>query len=391
MTSCPDPVEFLLELIRCPSVTPNEAGALDYLEKILTPAGFVFQRLPFSEQGTADVDNLFARVGSGTPHFCFAGHTDVVPPGDESTWMIPPFAGKIADGVIYGRGACDMKGSVAAFAAAAMGYLSSHGETFDGSISLLITGDEEGPAINGTVKVLKWLKAHEQLPDDCLVGEPTCPEELGDTVKIGRRGSIHFEVTVTGVQGHSAYPHKADNPIPKLARLIDRVAAAKLDDGTEHFDPSTLAISTFDVGNPAHNVIPEKATARFNIRFNTEHTAGQLRRWVHAECEAVAREMGGKFDIVVVEGADVFQTRPGALVDIVTGAVENATGIKPALSTSGGTSDARFIKDYCPVVEFGPTNHTIHQTDERIGVEELKGLTRIYREILEQYFAQGAR
>jgi succinyl-diaminopimelate desuccinylase len=389
MSKMTDPVAILQELIQCRSVTPDEGGALNCLEALLEPAGFRCERLLFSDAGTPDVDNLFARIGASGPHFCFGGHTDVVPPGDEASWSIPPFAGDIVDGVIYGRGACDMKGSVAAFAAAAIDFARARGGRLPGSISLLITGDEEGPAINGTGKVLQWMKDNGQLPDHALVGEPTCPEDLGDTVKVGRRGSIHFEVTVTGVQGHSAYPHKADNPIPKLARLIDRVAASTLDEGAENFDPSTLSVSTFDVGNPANNVIPQRATARFNVRYNTAHTPDSLTRWVHAMADDVAREMGGRFDIKTVESADCFYTEPGPLVDVVRKAVTDVTGLTPELSTGGGTSDARFIKDYCPVVEFGPINQTIHQTDERIGVEELKQLKQIYIRVLERYFGEA--
>ncbi len=383
-----DPVCLAQALIRCPSVTPAEAGALDHLQKLLIPHGFRCTRLPFSQEGTADVDNLFARIGDGGPHFCFAGHTDVIPPGDEASWTIPPFAGEIVDGVIYGRGACDMKGSVAAFAAAAIDFATDRRADLPGSISMLITGDEEGPAINGTAKVLEWMKAKDQVPDHAVVGEPTSLEELGDTVKIGRRGSIHFEVTVTGVQGHSAYPHKADNPIPKLACLIDKMARAILDEGTEHFEPSTLSVSSFDVGNPAHNVIPTKAVARFNVRYNSEHTPGSLSRWVHTQCDEVAQELGGRFDVKTVESAECFYTGPGLLVDVVGAAVNAETGLTPELSTGGGTSDARFIKNYCPVVEFGPVNQTIHQVDERIAVEELKALTRIYRTMLDRYFAE---
>ncbi|MDH3740756.1 MAG: succinyl-diaminopimelate desuccinylase [Hyphomicrobiales bacterium] len=382
-----EPTGILQSLIRCASVTPDEGGALDYLQSLLEPHGFVCTRLPFSDDGTPDVDNLFARLGDGGRHLCFAGHTDVVPPGDEASWTIPPFAGEIVDGVVYGRGACDMKGSVAAFASAAIDYAASCNGKLPGSISLLITGDEEGPAINGTVKVLEWLRSNGQVPDHAVVGEPTCPEELGDTIKVGRRGSIHFEVTVTGVQGHSAYPQKADNPIPKLARLIDAVTSVALDDGAENFDPSTLSVSTFDVANPANNVIPEKAVARFNVRYNTVHSPDSLTRWVHAACDKVAQELGGRFDVQTIEAADCFYTGPGPLADIVGAAIQAETGLQPELSTGGGTSDARFIKDYCPVVEFGPINQTIHQVDERIGVEELKGLTRIYRGMLERYFA----
>ncbi|MGE0211471.1 MAG: succinyl-diaminopimelate desuccinylase [Parvibaculaceae bacterium] len=386
--TAPSSAEILKSLVRCPSVTPAEAGALTVLEDLLRPEGFVCHRLRFAQAGTPDVENLFARLGQGGPHLCFAGHTDVVPPGADALWSHPPFAAEVEDGVLYGRGACDMKGSVAAFAAAAIGFARRHGGKLPGSVSLLITGDEESVAINGTVKVLQWLKEQGQVPDHCLVGEPTCPEVLGDAVKIGRRGSIHFEVTATGVQGHSAYPHKADNPIPRLARLIDRVAAARLDEGSAHFDPSTLAVTGFDVGNPAHNVIPAKAVARFNIRFNDRHDAESLKAWVRGQCAAVEREMGGTFAVATVEGADCFLTEPGPLVDVVVEAVQVETGVRPALSTSGGTSDARFVKDYCPVVEFGPVNQTIHQADERIPLAELEALTRIYGRVIEGYFTK---
>ena len=387
MTAAPDPLALLKDLIACPSVTPEEGGALQLLERVLGGAGFVCHRLTFSAPGTPDVDNLFARIGTGRPHFCFAGHTDVVPPGADRLWRHPPFAGAIEGGVIYGRGACDMKGSVAAFAAAAIGFAARHRGALPGSVSLLITGDEEGPAVNGTVRVLAWLKEHGEVPDHCIVGEPTCPERLGEAVKIGRRGSIHFRITCDGVQGHAAYPDKADNPIPRLARLIDRVACDRLDRGNAHFDPSTLAVTGFDVGNPAHNVIPARAVARFNIRYNSEHTADSLARWVKAHCDRVGAELGGGFEIETVESAACFLTEAGPLLDVVCGAIAAETGIDPKLSTSGGTSDARFIKDFCPVVEFGPVNATIHQADENIAVADLKTLTSVYGAVLERYFA----
>lgn len=383
--SARDPLPLLQDLIRCPSITPAEAGALSCLEARLKPAGFACDRLTLSEPGTPDVENLFARFGSGGPHFCFAGHVDVVPPGNEGLWSHPPFAAEITDGFIYGRGACDMKGAVAAFAAAALDYVNQHRE-LAGSVSLLITCDEEGPAINGTAKVLRWLAERDTLPDDCLVGEPTSTDTLGDAVKIGRRGSLHFEVTARGVQGHTAYPHLADNPIPRLARLIDRIASAKLDSGTEHFDPTTISVTTFDVSNQAGNVIPETARARFNIRFNRLHTAESLKEWMTQQCDAVSAEFGASFEFTTGEAADCFLTKPGPLVETVASAIERETGTRPRLSTSGGTSDARFIKDYCPVVELGPTNATIHKADERIALSELAGLTRIYRNILEGYF-----
>jgi succinyl-diaminopimelate desuccinylase len=384
-----DPVPLLQDLIRCPSVTPHEGGALTRLQTYLADLGFSCRRLTFRAEGTPDVDNLFARLGTGSPHFCFAGHTDVVPPGDESLWSVPPFAADIAGGFIYGRGACDMKGSVAAFAAAVAEYVALHGKP-QGSISFLITGDEEGPAINGTTKVLDWMKENAHTPDHCLVGEPSCTEALGDVIKIGRRGSLSFKVTVEGRQGHAAYPHKADNPVPKLARFIDRIASSELDRGNAHFDPSTLAVTSFDVGNPATNVIPSRAVAKFNIRFSTEHTPQSLRDWVMAHVGRVKEELGGTWEIEANEGAEVFITEPGPFVSLVQEAVHGATGIMPKLSTSGGTSDARFVKDHCPVLEFGPTNATIHMTDERIGIAELRATKDVYLRILEDYFRRMA-
>lgn len=381
-----DPVPLLQELIRCRSVTPHEGGALTLLAHTLSQAGFVCHRLAFTQEGTPDVDNLFARFGTSAPHLCFAGHTDVVPEGIVESWSEPPFAANIKDGFVYGRGATDMKGSVAAFAAAALDFIRAS-RKFKGSISFLITGDEEGPAINGTVKVLHWMRDHGHVPDHCLVGEPSCVEQLGDTIKVGRRGSCSFIVTVEGRQGHAAYPHKADNPVPKLARFIDRIATATLDDGNAHFDPSTLAVTSFDVGNPAGNVIPSRAVAKFNIRFSTEHGFASLRQWVDDHIAAVKGDLGGHWSYVSTDGADAFITEPGAFVGLVQDAVEAETGILPKLSTSGGTSDARFIKDFCPVLEFGPTNATIHQTDERISVEELRATRAIYARIIADYFS----
>jgi succinyl-diaminopimelate desuccinylase len=381
-----DSVPLLQDLIRCKSVTPAEGGALTYLEDLLSTHGFVCHRLIFREAGTPDVENLFARFGSGAPHLCFAGHTDVVPEGILESWTHSPFEGEIAGGFVYGRGACDMKGSVAAFAAAAIDFIRSRAK-FKGSISFLITGDEEGPAINGTVKVLQWMKDNGHIPDHCIVGEPSSVDTLGDTIKIGRRGSLSFTVGVEGRQGHVAYPHKADNPIPKLARFIDRISEASLDRGNEHFDPSTLAVTTFDVGNPAGNVIPSRATAKFNIRFSPEHSFASLRGWVDEQIAEVRAEMGGTWSVSATEGADAFITEPGAFVGLVLDAVERETGVLPKLSTSGGTSDARFVKDYCPVLEFGPTNATIHQTDERIGVDELRATQAVYGRIIADYFS----
>ena len=380
-----DSVAILQDLIRCRSVTPHEAGALTVLENLLSHNGFVCQRLIFKDKDTPDVENLFARIGTTEPHLCFAGHTDVVPPGNEADWTHDPFAAEIKGGQLYGRGATDMKGPVAAFAAAAVDYVNHSGKQA-GSISFLITGDEEGPAINGTVKVLEWMKAHGHIPDHCLVGEPSSVDALGDTIKVGRRGSLSFVVTVEGVQGHVAYPSKTDNPIPKLARFVDWISNAKLDDGNDHFDPSSLAVTTIEVGNTAANVVPARATAKFNIRYSTEHTYETLREWVDAQIEAVKKDVGGKWSVTSSEGAEAFITEPGAFVGLVQDAVEQETGLVPRLSTSGGTSDARFIKNYCPVLEFGPTNATIHQVDECISIDELRATQTIYGRIIEAYF-----
>lgn len=382
----PDCLPLLQELVRCPSVTPAEAGTLTVLENYLSDAGFVCQRLIFKQEGTPDVENLFARIGSKGPHLCFAGHTDVVPPGHDGDWQEPPFAAKIVGDILYGRGTTDMKGSVAAFAAAAADYVRTHGKP-QGSISFLITCDEEGPAINGTVKVLEWMKDNGHVPDHCLVGEPSCVDKLGDTMKIGRRGSLSFEVTVEGTQGHVAYPNKTDNPIPKLARFVDRISTTPIDHGNEHFDPSSLAVTSFDVGNPAGNVVPRRATAKFNIRYSTEHNFESLRAWVEQQRAAVEQEVGGKWLVTSSEGAEAFITEPGAFVGLVQDAVAQETGIVPKLSTSGGTSDARFVKNYCPVLEFGPTNATIHQVDERISITELRHTQAIYSRIIEAYFS----
>jgi succinyl-diaminopimelate desuccinylase len=381
-----DPVAILQDLIRCPSITPHDHGALAVVENLLSNAGFATHRLVFKDQNTPDIDNLFARYGTKGPHLCFAGHTDVVPVGNEAGWTSPPFAAEIHNGQIYGRGATDMKGSVAAFTAAACDYVRENPK-FMGSISFLITGDEEGPAINGTVKVLEWMKKFQHVPDHCVVGEPTCAEALGDTIKIGRRGSLSFTVTVEGKQGHVAYPEKVSNPVAKLARFVDRVSSSAIDSGNDHFDPSSLQVTTFDVGNTATNVVPAKAITKLNIRFSTENNYDSLRTWINTHIEAVKAEMGGTWHVTTNEGAEAFITQPGAFVGLVQDAVQEETGVLPKLSTTGGTSDARFIKDYCSVLEFGPTNATIHQVDERISVEELKATTQIYRRIIDVYFA----
>ena len=381
-----DPVALTQALIRCESVTPVEGGALDLLESVLAPAGFACHRLTFTEPGTPDVENLYARIGTGQPHLCFAGHTDVVPPGDLAAWTVPPFAGEIRDSLLYGRGAVDMKGGVACFVAAALRHLESGGKRA-GSISLLITGDEEGPSINGTMKLLDWMTARGEVPDACLVGEPSNPEALGDEIKIGRRGSLTAEIVVHGRQGHAAYPSKADNPIPKLARILDRLSTAEIDRGTPDFEPSNLQVTVLSVPNRAANVIPAEARATFNIRYNDTWRRPTIEAWVRAECAAAAATLNAAYDLEFSGTGDVFLTRPGVLVDTLAAAIKAETGRTPALSTGGGTSDARFIKDVCPVVEFGLVNTTIHAVDERVPIADLERLTAIYQRFLAGYFA----
>lgn len=381
-----DPVALTQALIRCESVTPVEGGALDLLESVLAPAGFACHRLTFTEPGTPDVENLYARIGTGQPHLCFAGHTDVVPPGDLAAWTVPPFAGEIRDSLLYGRGAVDMKGGVACFVAAALRHLESGGKRA-GSISLLITGDEEGPSINGTMKLLDWMTARGEVPDACLVGEPSNPEALGNEIKIGRRGSLTAEIVVHGRQGHAAYPGKADNPIPKLARILDRLSTAEIDRGTPDFEPSNLQVTVLSVPNRAANVIPAEARATFNIRYNDIWRRPTIEAWVRAECAAAAATLNAAYDLEFSGTGDVFLTKPGVLVDTLAAAIKAETGRTPALSTGGGTSDARFIKDVCPVVEFGLVNTTIHAVDERVPIADLERLTAIYQRFLAGYFA----
>jgi succinyl-diaminopimelate desuccinylase len=385
--AAPDPIELTQALIRCASVTPADAGALAVLAAALEPLGFRCERMRFEAPGTVPIDNLYARIGDGRPHLCFAGHTDVVPPGDETRWRFPPFEGRIAEGRIWGRGACDMKSAVAAFAAATGRFLAERGPAFGGSISLLVTGDEEAEAVNGTVKMLQALAARGEAIDACIVGEPSSSEAVGDTMKIGRRGSLTGRLTVRGVQGHVAYPHKADNPLPRLVRMLAALSPGggpEIDEGSAHFDPSTLAITTIDVGNPATNVIPAEGRAVFNIRFNDTWTADSLGAWIRGRFDAV----GGDYTLELRSGADSFLTAPGELTGRVAGAVERVTGRKPAFSTSGGTSDARFVKDYAPVLELGLVNATIHKTDENVPVEEIETLTRIYQAVLEDSFPE---
>jgi succinyl-diaminopimelate desuccinylase len=408
-------------LVRCPSVTPRDCGALGVLEAALKQSGFATQRLTFSEPGTPDVDNLYARIGARGPFLVFVGHTDVVPPGDTAKWRLDPFGAEVADGAIWGRGTADMKSGVAAFTAAACAYVAQHGSD-KGSIGFLITGDEEGPAINGTEKLLRWACEKGERFDHCIVGEPTSAEVLGDTIKIGRRGSLNGTLVVEGRQGHAAYPERADNPIPKLMRLLAALTAAPLDKGTAHFEPSNLEIVSVDVGNPAFNVIPAEARARFNIRFNDlwtpETLAAELRRRLERPVMAgpdpaihhgSARDARVNPRIKSGDGHDerltrngswryvlnfepcnalVFLTTPDAFAELVSKAVERKTGRRPTLSTSGGTSDARFIRAYCPVLELGLVGATAHMVDEHVSIAEIEALTEIYAAILEAYFGK---
>ena len=369
-------------LIRCSSVTPEDGGSLDTLQTALESLGFTCHRLTFSDDNTPDVQNMYARIGDSAPNFCFAGHTDVVPVGDTAGWTVDPFGAEIIDGVLYGRGATDMKTAVACFAEAAGRFLARNGKDFGGSISLLITGDEEGPAINGTRKVLQWMREQGETLDACLVGEPTNPTALGEMVKIGRRGSLSGFLEVHGIQGHTAYPHLADNPIPRLVKMLTAITDEALDDGTDHFQPSNLQITTIDIGNTATNIIPGNARAAFNIRFNDTHTSESLMAWLRERFDAV----GGDYDIDFHITGDAFLTAPGPFSDLMSGAVERVTGQIPDLSTTGGTSDARFIKDFCPVAEFGLISQTMHKVDERVAITDLENLTDIYETVLNGYF-----
>jgi len=383
----PDPVALAQALIRCESITPAEAGALTLLQETLEAAGFKCQRMIFTEPGTADVDNLYARFGSEGPNLCFAGHTDVVPPGDEAAWTVPPFAAEVRDGVLYGRGAADMKGAVACYVAAALQYIAGRGVKTNGSLSFLITGDEEGASVNGTIKVLDWLKARGEKLDACVVGEPSSQSAVGDEIKIGRRGSLNGELIVKGRQGHAAYPHVADNPVPKLARMIDRLASLRLDAGTENFEPSHIAFTIVSVPNTATNVIPGQARAAFNIRYNDAHTRAKIEQRIAECCKAAAAEVGAQYTLSFSGTGDVFLTKPGPLVEAMANAAREVTGRSAKLTTTGGTSDARFIKDYCPVVELGLVNASIHQVDERVPVADLRTLTQIYARFIERFFA----
>ncbi|KQP95010.1 succinyl-diaminopimelate desuccinylase [Methylobacterium sp. Leaf113] len=384
------PLALAQNLIRCPSVTPEEGGALTWLGGILEEAGFAVERPRFSQAGTPDIDNLYARIGTRAPYLLFAGHTDVVPPGDLARWRHGPFAGTVENGILYGRGAVDMKGGIACMLAAALDYLDVAGPTFPGSIGFLITGDEEGPAINGTVKLLEWARARGERFDHCLLGEPTNPDSLGDMIKIGRRGSLTGHLTVQGRQGHVAYPDLAENPIPGLLRLAGALLAEPLDGGTQHFGASNLEFTTLDVGNTATNVIPAEAHGTFNIRFNDRWTAETLGAEIRARLDAAAgRSVRYHLDLLP-SNSPAFLTEPDAFTELVAGAIVTETGRRPVLSTTGGTSDARFIKDSCPVIEFGLVGQTMHQTDECVPVADLNRLTAIYTRVLAAYFGGEA-
>ena len=376
-TSLQSPLPLAMDLIRCPSITPEDAGALDVLESALKQLGFTCHRLPFG-----DVDNLYARLGSKAPVFCYAGHTDVVPIGDRAGWSVDPFEAKVENGVLIGRGASDMKSSIAAFVAAVARHLEEQDVTSKGSIALLITGDEEGVATHGTIKVLDWMKEKGEQLDHCLVGEPTNPLEFGEMVKIGRRGSMNGVLTVHGTQGHVAYPHLADNPVPRLLETLSALCDHKLDDGTPHFQPSNLEVTSVDIGNQATNVIPASATARFNIRFNDLHTPASLEAWLRR----IIDEHAGTHDFQCAASGEAFVTEPGMFTDLIAAAIKKVTGRTPELSTTGGTSDARFIKNHCAVAEFGLVGKTMHKIDEQCRLDDMEALTEVYRIILDGYF-----
>ncbi|NKB19093.1 MAG: succinyl-diaminopimelate desuccinylase [Alphaproteobacteria bacterium] len=384
MSNTIDALELAQALIRCPSVTPADEGALGVLQAALEGLGFTCHRMIFSEKGTPDVDNLYARLGTKGPNFCYAGHTDVVPVGNEAGWTVDPFGGEVIDGTLYGRGATDMKGGIACFVSGMSRFLGKRSDKFNGSISLLITGDEEGPSINGTRKVLDWMAERNETLDSCIVGEPTNPNKLGEMVKIGRRGSISGWLTVHGMQGHTAYPHLADNPLPRMIAMLEAITSESLDEGTDHFQPSNLQLTTIDVGNTATNIIPGEVTAAFNIRFNDLHTSESLMAWLKEKFDAV----GGDYDVEFQITGEAFLTPPGKLSSLLSDAVEKATGLKPDLSTTGGTSDARFIKDFCPIAEFGLISQTMHKVDECARLSDMEQLTDIYEMVLDGYFAE---
>ena len=377
-----DPVELTAKLVRCASVTPANDGALEVLEELLSNAGF---DCAWANRG--GIKNLFARWGKkgNTKCFGFNGHTDVVPIGNEADWSMPPFGAEIKDGIMYGRGTTDMKSGVAAFAAAAVDFVAD--TPLDGSIVIAITGDEEGDALDGTTALLEYMEQNGERMDVCLVGEPTCPDTMGQMMKIGRRGSMTAWFTITGTQGHSAYPHRANNPLPAMVRLMDRLASHELDQGTDHFDASTLAVVTVDTGNPATNVIPAACTSAVNIRFNDSHSGASLTAWLEEECAAVRAAYGTEIEMRIKISGESFITPPGALSELVASSVEAETGVRPESSTTGGTSDARFVKSHCPVVEFGLVGQSMHQVDEHVKVAHIHQLKSIYGRILKDYFA----
>jgi succinyl-diaminopimelate desuccinylase len=388
-----DTIELTRALVRCESVTPREAGALQLLEKVLTGAGFRCERMDFSEKGSDDVANLYARIGEDKDgngrHFCFAGHSDVVPVGDLSSWTIGPFAAELSDGYLFGRGAADMKGAIAAFSEAAARFVTKRGRTFGGAISLLITGDEEGPAVNGTVKMLKRLADRGEKIDACVVGEPTSSKRFGDMMKIGRRGSMTVDMTVRGVQGHVAYPDRLDNAIHRLSALIEALVREPIDGGSTHFQPTSLQFTTVDVGNPATNIAPGVAKARFNTRFNDLWTSKTLFAHLKERLEKVNERLGGNgiIEYQVSVSGESFYTPPGPLSELVAGAVRDVAGVECELSTTGGTSDARFIRSYCPVLEFGLVGESMHKVDEKSAIADLKTLARVYETMLDRFFA----
>lgn len=378
-----DPVTLTQELIRCPSVTPEEGGALDLLQETLEGLGFTCHRLRFSDAGTPDVDNLYARLGDSGPNLCFAGHTDVVPPGPAESWSSDPFSGELRDGEIWGRGAADMKGAIACWVAAVARRLEKG--PIDGSVSLLITGDEEGPAINGTAKMLQWLVEQDETLDACITGEPTNPEKLGEMMKIGRRGSLNAMLTVQGTQGHVAYPHLADNAAHRLVAMLDALVAGPLDQGSEHFQPSVLQVTGIECGMEAANVIPGAARAAFNVRFNDLHTSETVTTLLRERLDKAAA--GAAYELDIKVSGESFYTPPGRLSDLVGEAVEKVLGLSPELSTTGGTSDSRFIKDHCPVLDFGLVGQTMHKVDERVAIADIENLTAIYEAVIEGYFS----
>ncbi len=379
-----DTLELARALIRCPSVTPAEGGALDLLQSVLEDLGFTCHRLPFAEEGAPETDNLYARLGSAGPHLCFAGHTDVVPVGDPADWSVDPFAAEVRDNKLIGRGAVDMKGAIAAFVAAVGDYLKEGAPK--GSISLLITGDEEGDAVNGTRKVLRWLQERGETIDCCLVGEPTSDATLGDMVKIGRRGSMNLRLTVHGTQGHTAYPQLADNPLHHLARMLNAVVSEPLDAGNAHFPPSSLQLTSVDVGNATTNVIPAKATALFNVRFNDMHSSATVEAWLRDRFDkAIDGSRGARYELTARVSGESFLCPPGPWSALISDAVAEVVGAAPTLGTTGGTSDARFLKDHCTVAELGLLNATAHKVDEQVALDDLARLTAIYRNVIERY------